>query len=77
MRVRFLDWEDPLEKGMAAHFSILAWRSPGQRSLVGYSPWGLKELDTTERPSPYTHSPGGTWGDRANEGSSLHFPRGF
>ena len=38
MRVRFLDWEDPLEKGMATHFSILAWRSPGQRSLVGYSP---------------------------------------
>ena len=24
--VRFLDWEDPLEKGMATHSSILAWR---------------------------------------------------
>ena len=24
--VRFLGWEDPLEKGMATHFSILAWR---------------------------------------------------
>ena len=24
--VRFLDWEDPLEKGMAGHSSILAWR---------------------------------------------------
>ena len=23
-----LGWEDPLEKGMATHFSILAWRSP-------------------------------------------------
>ena len=26
--VRFLSWEDPLEKGMATHFSILAWRIP-------------------------------------------------
>ena len=26
--VRSLDWEDPLKKGMAAHFSILAWRIP-------------------------------------------------
>ena len=25
-RVWFLDWEDPLEKGMATHSSILAWR---------------------------------------------------
>ena len=29
-----------LEKEMATHFSILAWRSHEQRSLVGYSPWG-------------------------------------
>ena len=26
--VRFLDWEDPLEKGKATHSSILAWRNP-------------------------------------------------
>ena len=26
IRVQSLDWEDPLEKGMAAHSSILAWR---------------------------------------------------
>ena len=26
--VSSLDWEDPLEKGMATHFSILAWRIP-------------------------------------------------
>ena len=26
--VRSLSWEDPLEKGMATHFSILAWRIP-------------------------------------------------
>ena len=48
--VRSLVWEDPLEKGMATHSSIWARRiPPGQRSLVGYSPWGCKELDTTER----------------------------
>ena len=40
--------EDPLEKEMATHSSILAWRIPGQRSLVGYSPWGCKESDVTE-----------------------------
>ena len=33
---------------MAAHSSILAGESYGQRSLVGYSPWGLKELDMSE-----------------------------
>ena len=38
----------PLEKGMATHSSILAWRIHGQRSLVGYSPWDCKELDMTE-----------------------------
>ena len=26
--VRFLGWEDPLEKGVATHSSILAWRIP-------------------------------------------------
>ena len=40
--------EDPLEEGMATHPCILAWRIPIDRSLVGYSPWGCKELDTTE-----------------------------
>ena len=41
--------EDPLEEGMAAHSSILAGESRGQRSLARYSPWGCKESDTTER----------------------------
>ena len=47
--VRSLDWEDALEKGMATHSSILAWRIHEQRSLACYSPWGLKESDMTER----------------------------
>ena len=40
--------EDSLEKGMATYSSILAWKSLGQRSRVGYSPWGRKESDTME-----------------------------
>ena len=47
--VQSLGVEDPLEKGMATHSSILAWRTHGQRSLEGYSPWGSKESDMTER----------------------------
>ena len=47
--VQSLGQEDSLEKRMATHSSILAWRIYGQRSLVGYSPRGHKESDTTER----------------------------
>ena len=52
-RVQSLGWED-LEKEMATHFRILAWKSPGQRRLAGYSPRGHKELDITYQLS--THS---------------------
>ena len=38
MRVQFSGREESLEEGMAAHSSILARESYGQRSLVGYSP---------------------------------------
>ena len=37
-----------LEKEMATHRSILAWKIPLQRSLVGYSPGDGEELDTAE-----------------------------
>ena len=46
-RVRSLGLEDPLEEKMATRSNILAWEIHGQRSLVGYSPWGYKELDMT------------------------------
>ena len=46
--VRSLGWEDPLEKEMATHSSVLPGGSQGQRSLAGYSPWGGEESDTTE-----------------------------
>ena len=50
--VQSLGWEDPLEEGMATHSSILAWRIPMD---TGYSPWGHKELDMTERLSAAQH----------------------
>ena len=34
---------------MGTHSSILAWKIPWTESLVGYSPWGCKKLNTTER----------------------------
>ena len=48
MQVRSLGQEDPLEEGMALHSIFLPGESHGQRSLVGYSPWGRTESDTTE-----------------------------
>ena len=41
--------EDPLEEGMAAHPGCLPAEPRGHRSLVGCSPWGRKESDTTEQ----------------------------
>ena len=49
--VRSLGWEDPLEDSMAIHSSILAWRIP----MVGYSPWGRKELDMTKQLSTHMY----------------------
>ena len=46
--VQSLGREDPLEKEIATHSSILAWRIPW-KSLVGYSSRGCKESDTTEQ----------------------------
>ena len=46
--VRFLGREDPLEKEMATHSSILAWRIPWMEELGGLQSTGRKESDTTE-----------------------------
>ena len=44
-----LGWEDPLEKGMATHSSILAWRIPWTEEPGRlYSSWGHKESNMTE-----------------------------
>ena len=45
--VQSLGLEDPLKDGTATHSSILAWRIPEQRSVVGYS-HGVAESDPTE-----------------------------
>ena len=37
------------EKAMATYSSTLAWKINGWRDLVGCSPWGLEESDTTEQ----------------------------
>ena len=47
-RVQSLGQEYPLEKGMATTPAFLPEKSHGQRSLVGYSPWGCKEADMTD-----------------------------
>ena len=41
--------EDPLEKVIATHSNILAWRIPWTEELADYSPWGPNELDMTKR----------------------------
>ena len=52
-RVLSLDWEDPVEEGIAPCSSILAWRIPKDRSLAGYRPRGPRESDTTEQLSTH------------------------
>ena len=46
-QVRSLGQEDPLKKGMQPTPVFLPGEFQGQRSLVGYSPWGRKGLDMT------------------------------
>ena len=42
--VQSLSWEDPLEKGMATHFSILAWRIPWTEEPGGLQSMGLQRV---------------------------------
>ena len=61
MWVRSLGLQDTLERGMATHSSILVWRMLWtERNLAGYSPWGCKELGTTEVAAPSTWEAQGT-----------------
>ena len=48
-RVRSLGWEDPLKKEMEPTPVLLPGKFHGLRSLVGYSPRGGKQSDTTEQ----------------------------
>ena len=47
--VQSLGWEELLEKGVATHSSILAWRIPWTEEPGKLHPWGHKESDKTER----------------------------
>ena len=49
VHVRSLGQEVPLERRMATHPSILAWRILWTEEPVGYSPWGCKESGMTEQ----------------------------
>ena len=42
-----LGWEDPLEEGLAAHSSILAWRMPMDRGVWRATVHGVAESETT------------------------------
>ena len=48
-QVPSLGREDLLEKEMATHSSIVAWKIPWMEEAGSCSPWGRKESDTTER----------------------------
>ena len=48
-RVQSLGWEDLLEKEMAVHSSILAWKILWTEEPRRLRPWARKESDTTER----------------------------
>ena len=48
-QVRSLGWEDPLEKEMATHASILAWKIPWTEERSRTTVLGVAELDRTER----------------------------
>ena len=56
-RVQFLDQEDPLEKEMATHSSILAWRIPWTEELGGLQSMGLQRVrqDWATKPPPYMY----------------------
>ena len=48
IRIQSLGQEDPLEKKMATHSSILAWEIPWTEDPGGLQSMGLQELDTIE-----------------------------
>ena len=58
IRVQSLSWEDALEKGMATHSSILAWRIPWREEPGGLQSikwWRAEHGWMTHTPTPPTH----------------------
>ena len=58
MWVQSLGWEDPLEEGMAAHSSILAWRIPWTEEPGGLQSMGLQRVphDRGDLPCMHAHT---------------------
>ena len=54
MRVRFLDWEDPMEEAMATHHSILAWRIPCTEEPGGLQSMGSQRVGHYLATNPFT-----------------------
>ena len=63
-----LGWEDLLEKEWQPTPVLLPGKLHGQRSLAGYSPWGLKESDTTEHAESDTTEPKHYWVPTTSKG---------
>ena len=59
MRVRSLSQEDPLEVEMAAHSSILAWKTPRTEESGGLQSKGSQRVGH-DLAAEYTHMPEGT-----------------
>ena len=77
-RVWFLGWEDPLEKRVATHSSILAWRIPWTEGPGGLQSFGShKESDTTEWLTLwlFTFYPCTGWRDPGKLSKSLKFSK--
>ena len=55
-RVPSLGWEDPLEKEMATHSSVLAWKIPWTEEPGGLQSMGSQESDTTKRLKHHHHT---------------------
>ena len=72
----WVDLESVTEKAMAPHSSTLAWKIPWVEELVGCSPWGCEESDTTERvPFHFSLSYSGEGNGNPLQFSCLENPR--
>ena len=56
MQIQSVGQEDSQEEEWQPVPAFLSGKCPGQRSLVGYNPWGHKESDMTEQLSVHTHT---------------------
>ena len=54
-QIQSLGWEDPLEKEMATHSRILAWKTPWTEDPGGLQSMGSPKLDTIEQHSLFLH----------------------